>query len=691
MTLQQHSSSSFYSTRNKDDEREGRPSKEEKENHYWPNQEGQKQEEEQKDGHDWDHVQEEDEEAALSDVTPSGDTSTLSETEVVRNSRARGYHNDEQIALLPESRQRRRRRRQGQKRQRRQGSSVVSSSQTLVKTPKSGTRTLNRLGSVDSTTDEPLFSPRLPQQPQHPPGPWLPQPPPSSSSSKLTAVATPRVSPPPTTNNSISSSIRNPLLRDLKSSSSSGRAGGIIKKVLNINRVKQSIPEDIRLKRRSLLAYPPPTQSTILAHVNVAAVTEVVTSTTGTRSSSSGRLRNNIRHNDPPTPLHELCARSYVTLEELWDCNNRYPHALRVQDSRGRYPLHILSENETLLATSPNAGQQTATVFCNHLMNEFPTAILVPDCNGYLPFFSIVSDWLDWAHDQQKLSRDDYTARSDLDADKPMFYPGGSSSGRLWFPRVEMWEEVEWCFAMLSTEMDVLGRNATLPTYQQAQRSSVDKKKRMSIDRKGDERTNLVESLIHRLPRLLPTVLLVEDDGVDSRLRALEMTIFRRILLCPEMVGMWLIDMLNYGGIPAQRAVDFLWMVSHTTIDDYTGGFGAALRRDWTNFETSRQTVFDEVSELKGIVATLVTLSAKEMERASSTPVIWHSMGNKLSRPFVLGLVLIDLVLHITLMFTFRNTAGVQPPLPDHGQKGTCSMILVSMIQLKSLRLRLSC
>ncbi|KAL7568622.1 hypothetical protein ACA910_022723 [Epithemia clementina (nom. ined.)] len=502
--------------------------------------------------------------------------------------------------------------------------------------------------------------------------------------------------------------------------------GGIIKTVFQFKNMKRSIPEEIRIQRRALRRYqlsssyhgtgvgcdneeplvstaeaialqppiPRPLLSGAGARGTITTKTHGIvpaadqdgrtTTTTTTTSSSTGDLAivaataaaaaASNGNGLPPTLLHELCARSWVSLEELWTCYNKSPEAIRIQDSRGRYPLHILSNNETLLSASPS-GQQTATVFASHLMNEYPAAMTTMDKEGFLPFFYILSDWILWAHDQHKL-KEDYTARSDLDEEKSFCYPG-SSARRVLFPRVEIWEEAEWCFAMLSTELDILGRNAALPTYQ----ASLLRAAYKTSGTKRDDRTILVEKLVDKLPRLLPTLLLVEDDGVDSRSRALEMAVFRRMLLCPKVVGRWLIHMLNYGGVPAQRAVDFLWKVSHTTIDDYTGGVGSALRSDWRNFETSRQKVFDEISDLKGVIATLVTLKSKEMERAASTPVIWHAMGNKLSRPFVLGLVLIDLVLHITLMATFRDEAGVKPSLPEtHHQRVLVGVSVIYII-----------
>ena len=479
----------------------------------------------------------------------------------------------------------------------------------------------------------------------------------------------------------------NPLLHHHHHHHTAAQLSGIVKTALHVNCMKRTIPEHLRARRCAMRSYGPLTMNNN-GNVNVNSTTTTTTNTLqlhedghyhkdtkGDGPSSPqlppfryrgfGTIKNALT---PPTPLHAQCAQPQATLREFWECYNHNPLAIRIKDGHGRYPLHILADNETLLTTPE--GKQTATVFGTHLIQEFPLAIVTPDVHGWLPFFRIISDWLIWVNDPKRL-KDDYSARADLDESKRLCYPGAST--RRTFPRVELWEEADWCFAMLSTELDVLGRNHALPTFQQKRRTMYQDAATTTTttttdgsNSKRDERTILVGTLTELLPHLVPTVLLIEDDGVDTRSRTLELTIFRRLLLCPATVGMWLIDMLNYGGVPARRAVDYLWMVSHTTIDDITGGFGSARPNDWKHFDEARQGVFDEVSDLKGAIASLVTLTTKEMERAASTQVIWHAMGNKLSRPFVLGLVLIDLVLHITLMFTFRNSAGVQPPLPKN-------------------------
>ncbi len=58
--------------------------------------------------------------------------------------------------------------------------------------------------------------------------------------------------------------------------------------------------------------------------------------------------------------------------------------------------------------------------------------------------------------------------------------------------------------------------------------------------------------------------------GHGSRERVLSMSIFRRILLCPEAVGRWLPLMLKQKrNIATDRALHYLKLVSSTTVDDY--------------------------------------------------------------------------------------------------------------------------
>ena len=376
--------------------------------------------------------------------------------------------------------------------------------------------------------------------------------------------------------------------------------------------------------------------------------------------------------------LHKLCSSpGVVSLQAIQECLEQYPQSIQTRDDQGRYPLHLLADNEEFISREPQLAKSVAI----QLMHAFPLAMIAPDHNGWLPFFRILADWVTdvpqgepqrrgtdttttTAPQQQQqqegttihhISSEQYPGRSGLwqTTSQPNGGGGSSTKAGYYFPRTEFWEEVLWCFDMLSIEMELLGQRYTSPNF----RSKLSKKPL------GDERTILVQALAQTMPNLVRSVLLVNDDAVDSRTKVLETTVFRRLLLCPLIIDKWLVRMLKHGGVPSRRGVDFLGLISNTTIDDYTGGVGTPLPKDWQAFHESKEAVFDAVGHLRGIIASLVALDEDQLERAASTSVTWHIMSNKLSRPFVLGLVLIDLSLHLTLMLAFRNDAELKPSI----------------------------
>ena len=454
-------------------------------------------------------------------------------------------------------------------------------------------------------------------------------------------------------------------------------------------------------------------------------------------------------HNNTTTPLHILCAQPHgVRVEALLECLKRHPNAIRTKDAMGRFPLHVLGDNETLITTTTTTednkttvGRDVATVLATHLMNEFPNAILVPDKEGFVPFARIVADWVDWAQEQElrKKKRQQPQQQRGSSSDPTMprtnglmpddnleFYPCregglfhsshvGGSFQKMVFPRVEIWEEAEWCLTLLSTALDILSRNSNLPMFQRLKMGREIPQERArfglnittsssqgsSVHHHADvgsstastrhlasnDRKMLVEALLAKMPMLVKIILLIDDDGMDTRERVLEMAICRRLLLCPQTVGKWLIEMFNHGGTPAKRAVDFLCLISKTSVEDHTGGYGTIHSGDLDAFNKDRQDVFEAVGALKGTIASLVSLENRETDRAAATAVIWHTMSQKLSRPFVLGLVLIDLLLHLTLMVSFRDIVN---PNSELSGMGVLPEGLVAVISLHYL-LRKGC
>eukprot|EP00977_Amphora_coffeiformis_P015177 scaffold4442_cov125-Amphora_coffeaeformis.AAC.8 len=380
-----------------------------------------------------------------------------------------------------------------------------------------------------------------------------------------------------------------------------------------------------------------------------------------------------------PTPLHELCADPEASMSDLVACLESDKQAIHVKDARGRLPLHVLGDCETRLSTVP--GKKVATAFAFKLLEAHPEALVTQDAQGFFPFVSLIAEWMDWVFETYRKEKQARAAaspkisfpwRSSDEAMKPqellasLFVHGtqGYLSRLRVFPKPDIWDEVEWCFTMLSLALDELGGKSGLF------KSMINDKRddfagqhtaNQQYVRKPDRiRRDVVCHLITVMPNLIKCVLMIPSEGGETRRRILKLSVFRRLFLCKESVGEWLTYMLRKQGVASRRAVDFLQLISETKVSDYTGGCRAITIEDVERFHAERGDVFNAVNELESTMGSLVVLENKETERAASTDVIWHIMGERLARPFVLGLVLVDLVLHIALMLAFRSTARTQ-------------------------------
>ena len=319
------------------------------------------------------------------------------------------------------------------------------------------------------------------------------------------------------------------------------------------------------------------------------------------------------------TRLHQLCAMPNVKLRELELALAAEPDAVSTRDADGCLPLHILGNNEMLVSETAQ-GREVATQFGLLLMQCYPEAITTLDDSGTMPFVQTILDWAYWVyetHQNQEWAEgsSSNTVRSrsahkrSRDAVKQL--DGTMESlidySMVAFPTVQLYNEAEWCLLMLALAMDGLGG-----------RDGGFHKEKRRLHRHEDKRAraDLAAHLVTKLPTLLKTVLLIENDGTKTRQKLLtKLSIFRRILLCPESVGPWLPTMIRHNGIAAQRGVDYLLLVSQTSVDDYVGGFTNVLARDVEHFEAQRNLVFEAIAALSGPVTSLLVLNDEEQVR----------------------------------------------------------------------------
>lgn len=387
-----------------------------------------------------------------------------------------------------------------------------------------------------------------------------------------------------------------------------------------------------------------------------------VTSICGLRRLESKESSCQTDENPPPTRLHELCGAKDCTLLQLRDALSENPEAASIPDSLGRLPLHILGNNEELLEES--RGRDIATEMALDLMRVYPKAITTLDGSGRMPFIPLLEDWVRWLYEDAKSQRTPNaktsfgsnlvnrvvgfatSARESDDKTVPSSSPEQliRRSTRVLCGHIELWAEVEWCLCLLSIALDELcGKNGGL---YRPETKTLDQNHGLE----NKECSDLALHLVTIVPTILMIVLLLEEEGGDVRRRLLNLSVIRRVLLCPQSVGSWLTTMLRHSGVPSKRAVDYLSLVSETSIIDYMGSYRSNLAEDQEQFQLAKKSVFDAVQDLDGVIPSLVTLEEREIERASITEIVWYVMSENLARPFVVGLVLIDLVLHLTLL-----------------------------------------
>ncbi|KAI2492100.1 hypothetical protein MHU86_22467 [Fragilaria crotonensis] len=131
--------------------------------------------------------------------------------------------------------------------------------------------------------------------------------------------------------------------------------------------------------------------------------------------------------------------------------------------------------------------------------------------------------------------------------------------------------------------------------------------------------------------------------------------------------------MVRHNGLVSRRrAVDYLLLLSDCSIDHFYPGGNVIVELDDSDemtelgkaFRKSQSQVFKALGDMGGeLILSLAVVDDKELCRATSGSALWYILHQGLMRPFVIGIVFIDFVLHITLMLSFRSDVMVSGDL----------------------------
>jgi hypothetical protein len=217
-----------------------------------------------------------------------------------------------------------------------------------------------------------------------------------------------------------------------------------------------------------------------------------------------------------------------------------------------------------------------------------------------------------------------------------------------------IFDEVEWCFEMLSIAIQHLGGRPLDPKQKV--------RPRLAYSKQRHDRQALASNVIS-IPLLLKSVLLLESK--ETRRKILDSALIRRVLLCHEGIGPWLTYMIRYRkGSSSEIAVDFLATLSKVSVEDYVGEYRKTLPHDEKVFQEAKLQVFEKVETLTDLIPSLLVIGEELLDRAISTPLIWFVMNRRITTPFTVGLAVTDFKLHLVTMLAFRQ--GALSNVEDH-------------------------
>ena len=341
------------------------------------------------------------------------------------------------------------------------------------------------------------------------------------------------------------------------------------------------------------------------------------------------------------TELHIACQEPNISITELSNVLNEHPDAALQIDDRGRYPLHVFSENSVLL-TSLVDYRRNVQQFVVSLLQAYPEALFSPDDNGNVPYASIIRQWIEGSYNQRMETASGLVVGA-LQATKLAMTRTSSNnseeeqqSSDNQFAQVTIPPFVMLVFKILSTYLELINERGDAPRETQLE-------VRCALARQ-----------IAVIPQLVKTIYLIENDIVRKQVLAFH--IIQRVLYCAESVGIWISIMSRYGQVPSKRAVDYLCDVSSITASNYAGQVPTS--EDVVAYEHDKMLLYGALETIGQIVPSLTVLGEDEKGRAATTDVVWTIITQSISRPLVIGIQTADFVFNLMLLLTFRYATG---------------------------------
>lgn len=324
------------------------------------------------------------------------------------------------------------------------------------------------------------------------------------------------------------------------------------------------------------------------------------------------------------TELHYACAsldvaRIHRTLEYS-DTN-----ATMVVDSKGRFPIHVLTENYNLIKDNPVECEDIADIFAQ-LMGPDKLVQAIYGNSGWGPFVDIIGIWCDQLHseinqhkdqpifssiDRQSSSGVNPTlSRGNFTPQIPLFWATDRNNVRMlqssqimqdrekafYLPKfVGINPHVKWAVQILSNLIDLYPENT---------------------------REAILTNITSTVPSFLKCIFLVNDSKDLTSLT--DMSLIKHAAIDKRSINVWLIAMLTSTTREIQmRAVLYLKLLSRLTLTDlnatsrYRDKFSDA---EIERFVSLRTETFNALYSMPGIFPAVLGLGGEMILRESSFP-----------------------------------------------------------------------
>ena len=188
-----------------------------------------------------------------------------------------------------------------------------------------------------------------------------------------------------------------------------------------------------------------------------------------------------------------------------------------------------------------------------------------------------------------------------------------------------------------------------------------------SDDEKSESMTSSNHILVHAqiiidkcidevasIPFLIKTLLLLDDD---SQKNMMSYSIVRSVLMSKFSLGKWIVSMLR--SQHSEKAVSYLENLS-VIPEQFLNEVGQVVESfEYQRYSSKLKELFKNVSQLEGLIPSMLMLDADMIEKAATTQIIRLVLDKMISGRFALTLIFLDFLFLFCLIISYRRSLNL--------------------------------